>query len=109
MSSAVSAYTKTLGEDAVPVTYEDIDQADCFLVAGANPAWCHTIIFRRVEARLQAHPEARSEEHTSELQSLMRISDADFCLKKKKNYTTMFTTNTARSALTSQHTHTTVN
>src|SRR3546814_8612198 len=28
---------------------------------------------------------ARSEEHTSELQSLMRISYADFCLKKKKN------------------------
>src|SRR3546814_8503295 len=27
----------------------------------------------------------RSEEHTSELQSLMRISDAVFCLKKKKN------------------------
>src|SRR3546814_1277951 len=28
--------------------------------------------------------ELRSEEHTSELQSLMRISDAVFCLKKKK-------------------------
>src|SRR3546814_7586989 len=28
---------------------------------------------------------ARSEEHTSELQSLMRISYAGFCLKKKKN------------------------
>src|SRR3546814_9533446 len=28
----------------------------------------------------------RSEEHTSELQSLMRISYAVFCLKKKKNY-----------------------
>src|SRR3546814_6695231 len=28
----------------------------------------------------------RSEEHTSELQSLMRISDADFCLKKKNNH-----------------------
>src|SRR3546814_10741635 len=28
---------------------------------------------------------ARSEEHTSELQSLMRISYAVFCLKKKKN------------------------
>src|SRR3546814_4013946 len=28
--------------------------------------------------------EARSEEHTSELQSLMRISYAVFCLKKKK-------------------------
>src|SRR3546814_9670021 len=31
---------------------------------------------------IRAHP--RSEEHTSELQSLMRISYAVFCLKKKK-------------------------
>src|SRR3546814_2567694 len=31
----------------------------------------------------------RSEEHTSELQSLMRISYAVFCLKKKKNHTTL--------------------
>src|SRR3546814_3948171 len=31
-----------------------------------------------------AVPEERSEEHTSELQSLMRISYAVFCLKKKK-------------------------
>src|SRR3546814_8849965 len=30
-------------------------------------------------------PRTRSEEHTSELQSLMRISYAVFCLKKKKN------------------------
>src|SRR3546814_2030390 len=41
---------------------------------------------------LRAVPGARSEEHTSELQSLMRISYAVFCLKKKKpnnntNYT----------------------
>src|SRR3546814_3438560 len=33
---------------------------------------------------VQRYP-ARSEEHTSELQSLMRISYAVFCLKKKKN------------------------
>src|SRR3546814_2231533 len=31
-------------------------------------------------------PAMRSEEHTSELQSLMRNSDAVFCLKKKKTY-----------------------
>src|SRR3546814_4917716 len=31
----------------------------------------------------------RSEEHTSELQSLMRISYAVFCLKKKTNYNTI--------------------
>src|SRR3546814_10076112 len=34
----------------------------------------------------------RSEEHTSELQSLMRISYAVFCLKKKKNINTIVTT-----------------
>src|SRR3546814_2589137 len=38
---------------------------------------------------------ARSEEHTSELQSLMRISYAVFCLKKKKK-TTKETNNTAK-------------
>src|SRR3546814_19397104 len=38
----------------------------------------------RLRDRAQQH-EARSEEHTSELQSLMRSSDAVFCLKKKKS------------------------
>src|SRR3546814_7250515 len=33
-------------------------------------------------------PAERSEEHTSALQSLMRISYAVFCLKKKKNHYT---------------------
>src|SRR3546814_7886703 len=39
-------------------------------------------------ARLRHHADCRSEEHTSELQSLMRISYAVFCLKKKKYNTT---------------------
>src|SRR3546814_1647633 len=34
--------------------------------------------------RVEKWPPSRSEEHTSELQSLMRISYAVFCLKKKK-------------------------
>src|SRR3546814_8406956 len=38
----------------------------------------------------------RSEEHTSELQSLMRISYAVFCLKKKKKNNQINTTNTSR-------------
>src|SRR3546814_6589043 len=39
---------------------------------------------RQDDARLRCIVVARSEEHTSELQSLMRISYAVFCLKKKK-------------------------
>src|SRR3546814_3420024 len=37
--------------------------------------------------RASDHMAGRSEEHTSELQSLMRISYAVFCLKKKKTIT----------------------
>src|SRR3546814_1391929 len=40
---------------------------------------------RRRRGRPRLARQARSEEHTSELQSLMRISYAVFCLKKKKN------------------------
>src|SRR3546814_2030992 len=40
------------------------------------------------------NPDVRSEEHTSELQSLMRISYAVFCLKKKKIRTKMQSTHT---------------
>src|SRR3546814_1808091 len=49
---------------------------------------------RRADARRQlVGGEARSEEHTSELQSLMRISYAVFCLKKKKTEMYNKTTN----------------
>src|SRR3546814_7854973 len=39
----------------------------------------------KVAVHIAGRIEQRSEEHTSELQSLMRISYAVFCLKKKKN------------------------
>jgi ferredoxin-nitrate reductase len=59
MSSAVVGYKLTLGEDSVPVCYDDIELADCFFVTGANPAWCHPIIWRRVEAHKQANPNVK--------------------------------------------------
>src|SRR3546814_8553024 len=40
--------------------------------------------YRKLPSGIVAFPIDRSEEHTSELQSLMRISSAVFCLKKKK-------------------------
>src|SRR3546814_9665329 len=48
-------------------------------------AWKPRVALSTREARGYA-PQPRSEEHTSELQSLMRISYAVFCLKKKKHY-----------------------
>jgi len=59
MSSAVVGYKMALGEDAVPTSYEDIDLADTFFVTGANPAWCHPIMWRRVEALKAANPDVK--------------------------------------------------
>src|SRR3546814_2279804 len=44
------------------------------------------ISFEGMETLLKVLTPNRSEEHTSELQSLMRISYAVFCLKKKKKH-----------------------
>ncbi|MDO6439201.1 molybdopterin-dependent oxidoreductase [Cyclobacterium sp. 1_MG-2023] len=59
MSSAVMGYIKTLGEDSVPISYDDIELADCFFVAGANPAWCHPILWRRIEQHKEENPEVK--------------------------------------------------
>ncbi|MCU0429929.1 MAG: molybdopterin-dependent oxidoreductase [Cytophagaceae bacterium] len=59
MSSAVVGYKLTLGEDSVPASYEDIELADCFLVTGANPAWCHPILWRRVEQAKANNPDIK--------------------------------------------------
>src|SRR3546814_5236498 len=81
--------------------YRSID-VDRLLRVGTGPSWCRrtggsTSATRCSSASVGAAPEAsgragaafcrrtRSEEHTSELQSLMRISYAVFCLKKKQN------------------------
>jgi len=59
MSSAVVGYKKAFGEDSVPISYADIELADCFLITGANPAWCHPILFRRIEKRKEENPDVK--------------------------------------------------
>src|SRR3546814_2257694 len=60
----------------------------CACDRAAAEARARAVPVRRLDRgrdRPGADEHARSEEHTSELQSLMRISYAVFCLKKKKN------------------------
>lgn len=49
MSSAVAAYKMSLGADAPPCAYEDIDAADLILIAGSNTAFAHPVLFQRIE------------------------------------------------------------
>src|SRR3546814_2750399 len=105
------------GHLAAMVADEDVGEGDDILCLGVEQADRPDVllqaVFAEIEHRLRrlhpleqqpcrlVHPD-RSEEHTSELQSLMRISYAVFCLKKNKDTTkiphrnTLLTPNTSR-------------
>ncbi len=50
MSSAVAGHTRAFGEDVVPAAYEDLDKADLVVLIGSNTAWCHPIVYQRIQA-----------------------------------------------------------
>jgi len=56
MSSAVAAYKATLGADAPPPCYDDVNHAECIFIAGSNTAWAHPVLFRRIEDARAANP-----------------------------------------------------
>src|SRR3546814_8428058 len=65
---------------------ERVDTATLFSVGSLSKVATAAIALRLVDAgTLDLDRDVRSEEHTSELQSLMRISYAVFCLKKKED------------------------
>ncbi|MFC7408186.1 molybdopterin-dependent oxidoreductase [Hydrogenophaga atypica] len=56
MSSAVAGYKLTLGADAPPACYDDVNHAQCLFIVGSNAAYAHPILFRRVEEAKRANP-----------------------------------------------------
>lgn len=56
VGSAAAACRQVLGTDAPPACYADVDHAEVILIAGANTAWTHPVLFRRIEAARQANP-----------------------------------------------------
>src|SRR3546814_7734167 len=82
-------YTTLFRSDAIMTILVDIVAGvllvagAAFILIGAIGLWRLPDFYTRLHA---AGITDRSEEHTSELQSLMRTSYADFCLKKKKQH-----------------------
>lgn len=56
MSSAVAGYKLTLGADAPPSCYEDVDHAQCVFIVGSNTAYAHPVLFRRIEDARARNP-----------------------------------------------------
>ncbi len=59
MSSAVAGHKRAFGEDLVPCSYEDLEQADLVVLTGSNTAWCHPILFQRLTRAKEARPEMK--------------------------------------------------
>ncbi|MDE2449508.1 MAG: molybdopterin-dependent oxidoreductase, partial [Gammaproteobacteria bacterium] len=53
MASAVAGHKRAFGEDLVPGCYEDLELADLIVLVGSNTAWCHPVLFRRMEREKQ--------------------------------------------------------
>jgi assimilatory nitrate reductase catalytic subunit len=59
MSSAVAGYKQTLGADAPPACYDDVNRAGCIFIVGSNTAYAHPILFRRIEEAKKNKPQLK--------------------------------------------------
>ncbi len=50
MASSVAGHRRAFGSDTVPNAYEDLDEADLIVLVGSNAAWCHPVLFQRMQA-----------------------------------------------------------
>jgi assimilatory nitrate reductase catalytic subunit len=53
MSSAVAGYKQTLGADAPPACYDDVNDTDCLFIAGSNTAFAHPVSRMRANVTLR--------------------------------------------------------
>lgn len=59
MASSVAGHKRAFGSDTVPGLYEDFEQADLVVLTGSNLAWCHPVLFQRLEAAKRERPEMK--------------------------------------------------
>ena len=57
MSSTVAGYKRAFGSDTVPCCYEDLERAKLIVLVGSNAAWCHPVLFQRINQAKQNHPD----------------------------------------------------
>ena len=59
MASSVAGHVRAFGTDTVPGSYEDLELADLVVLVGSNLAWCHPVLFQRLQAAREARPRMR--------------------------------------------------
>ncbi|WP_027833306.1 nitrate reductase [Maritalea myrionectae] len=56
MASTVVGHKRAFGADIVPGCYEDLELADLVILVGSNMAWCHPVLFQRLQAAKAERP-----------------------------------------------------
>ncbi len=53
MSSSVAGHKRAFGTDTVPCNYRDLELANLIILVGSNTAWCHPVLYQRIQAARQ--------------------------------------------------------
>ncbi|WP_302141472.1 nitrate reductase [Halomonas alkalicola] len=56
MASAVAAHRRAFGADAVPCSYEDLEEAELVVLVGSNLAWNHPVLYQRLKVAKTRNP-----------------------------------------------------
>ena len=59
MASSVAGHKRAFGTDTVPGCYEDLELTDLVILVGSNLAWCHPVLFQRIDAAREANPQLK--------------------------------------------------
>ena len=65
MASSVAGHKRAFGADVVPRCYEDLDEADLVVLVGSNAAWCHPVLFQRIQAATAGAAHARRQHRSA--------------------------------------------
>jgi len=56
MASSVAGHKRAFGSDTVPGCYSDLENANLIVLVGSNLAWCHPVLFQRIESARKRNP-----------------------------------------------------
>ncbi len=76
MASSVAGHRRAFGADIVPGVYDDFEQADLVVLVGSNLAWCHPVLFQRLEA---AKARARASASSTSIRAARRRASSPIC------------------------------
>ncbi|MBI3547285.1 MAG: molybdopterin-dependent oxidoreductase [Gammaproteobacteria bacterium] len=59
MASSVAGHQRAFGADTVPGNYQDLELASLIVLVGSNTAWCHPVIYQRIQQAKTANPDLK--------------------------------------------------